>query len=284
MGKTKRLSKRRIALIVCASILGAILFTALGFWIAFEEADKIQCYSPDYDKIDLTEILDKPELSDEDYQTLYRQTGLTKTGVDRALEKGEQGKTKIKTIQNNLFEKHDVHNALFAPFVCTDYLADGKQVAAIYLETGDVLVSSSTHISGFRIGHAGLVTDGARGEILQAMAYGAPTFTGRVSDFTKRVNFMVLSPKTDADTKKQVAEYALETFKGTPYEGTIGVFSKKDRLDKTQCAHLVWQSYRKFGLDLDHNGGALVTPKDFANSPEVDIVQVFGFDLDNLWK
>lgn len=284
MGKGKKLSKRIIALIVCASILGAILLTALGFWIAFEEADKIECYTPDYDKIDLTEILDKSELSEEDYATLYAQTGLTKIGVDRALAKGSSGKTRIKTIQNNLFEKHAVKNALFAPYVCTDFLDEGKQVAAIYLETGDVLVTSSTHIAGFRIGHAGLVTDGARGDILQAMAYGAPTFTGRASDFTTRVNFMVLSPKTDAETKKKVADYALETFNGTPYEGTIGVFSKKDRLDKTQCAHLVWQSYRQFGLDLDYNGGALITPKDLANSPDVDIVQVFGFDLEKLWK
>ena len=46
----------------------------------------------------------------------------------------------------------------------------------------------------------------------------------------------------------------------------------------------MWQSYRQFGLDLDYNGGALITPKDLANSPDVDIVQVFGFDLEKLWK
>ena len=47
---------------------------------------------------------------------------------------------------------------------------------------------------------------------------------------------------------------------------------------------LVWYAYQKFGLDLDGNGGALVLPFDLANSSQMELVQVFGFDPDRLWE
>mgnify|MGYP000490093272 CR=1 FL=1 len=43
-------------------------------------------------------LLSKEELSDEDYKTLYEQTGLTKIGIDRTLEHGELGRSRVLTI------------------------------------------------------------------------------------------------------------------------------------------------------------------------------------------
>lgn len=284
MKKVKKLTKWSIFWIVAGAIIGALLIAALGLEIAFLIADKIEVWSPDYDKIEISEILDKDELSDSDYDILYAQTGLTKTGIDRALSRGTAGKQKILEIQNEYFSEYTVLNDKFAPYVCTDRLNGNKKITNIYLENGDIVVTSSTHISGFRIGHSGLVTNGAQGNVLQAMAYGTPTFVGKIGDFTSRVNFMILSPKADAETRNKVVDFALENYKGVAYSGLIGVFSPKDTTEKTQCAHMIWQSYKNFGIDLDYNGGLLITPKDIANSPEVELVQVFGFDPVSLWK
>lgn len=287
--KKKKLSKKIIALIVCAVFVGVIAVAACGMQIAFVIADKIECWTPDYQMLDgdvLDEILNKETLSEEDYKTLYAQTGLTKIGVDRALNNGSAGKKLIKTIQQNYFGEYEVENDLYAPFTCTDYI--NKTVASVYLEDGDVLVTSSTHISGVRIGHAGLVVDGAAKSVLQANAYGGISTIEDAEDFAQRVNFMVLRVKDqscDAETKAKVVDYALENLQGIAYEGLAGLLTSKNKIKKTQCAHLVWYAYKKAaGIDLDGNGGLIVTPKNLAASKHVELVQVFGLDPVKLWK
>ena len=280
--KGKKLSKKIIFAIVAAAIIGAILLTCLGLEIAFLVADKIECWRPDYEKTDIREILDKDELSDEDYEALYFQTGLTRTGIDRILSHGLNGKNKAARIQDDFFAEHTVKNNLFAPYVCTDSIE--KRIETVYLEDGDIIVTSSTHLSAWRIGHSGLVTNAAKGHILQANAIGDTSRIGDVGDFNDRVNFMVLSPKVNRETKAKVCKYAEENLTGKIYDPTAGVFSSKDSVNKTQCAHLVWYAYKQFGIDLDSNVGLVVTPKNLANSPLVEVVQVFGFDPVKLWK
>lgn len=284
MKRVKKPSKKILAAIVAGAIAAVILITALGLEIAFICADKIVCITPDYDKIEISALLDKQTLSDDDYQLLYRQTGLTKIGVNRALERGATGKQRILDIQTDYFKERKVKNDKFAPFVCTDRLEGKSHMQNIYLEKGDIIVTSSTHISGVRIGHSGLVTNAASGTVLQAMAYGQPTFEGSIRGFTSRVNFMILRPKVDANTRSDVADYALETFKGVAYDGLLGLFLTNDRTDRTQCTHMIWKSFYDFGIDLNSGGGLLITPRDIANSPHVELVQVFGFDPDKLWK
>ena len=185
-------------------------------------------------------------------------------------------------IQEDFFTEHKVKNDLFAPFICTDYL--DEHVSYAFLEDGDIIVTSSTHLSGWRMGHSGLVTDAERGSILQANAVGDTSRLGSMRDFSDRVNFMILSPKVDAETKAEVCKYAEKNLIGKIYDPTAGVFSSKNKVERTQCAHLVWYAYNAFGIDLDSNGGLVVTPKNIANSPLVEVVQVFGLDPAKLWK
>ena len=51
----------------------------------------------------------------------------------------------------------------------------------------------------------------------------------------------------------------------------------------TSCAHLVWEAYQSTGLDLDSDGGKIVTVKDLANSEYLDVVQVYGVDPEEIW-
>lgn len=278
----RKLTPKTVFAIVCTAIISMVLIVALCMQIDFVIADKIECWHPSYAKEDITEVLRKPELTDDDYGFLYKQTGLTRTGITRALARGYSGEVRIKKIQDDFFEEHKVKNAKYAPYVCTDYI--DKYVSNIYLETGDIIVTSSTHISGVRIGHAGLVTDGASETVLQANAYGSLSRLSSATIFNNRANFIVLRPKdgvADTDIKEAVAEYALNNLVGIPYEGLAGLLSDKYSKDKTQCAHLVWYAYNQFGIDLDSNGGPLVTPNDLARSDKLEVVQIFGFDIDN---
>ena len=209
----KKLTKKIIFAIVAASIIGVILITALGLQIGFSVADKIECWRPDYDKQDITDILEKSELTDDDYELLYSQTGLTKIGIDRALERGASGKRRIMEIQEDFFEERATQKSQFAPFVCTDY-AD-KPAMPIYLEKGDIIITSSTHISGVRIGHAGLVADGDMNTVLEANAYGTFSKQSSASEFFRRINFMVfrVSDQTaDRDTVEKIVDYTRKIF------------------------------------------------------------------------
>ena len=62
--------------------LGIFLFSAVAalfLWTA--EAEQDVHYTPEYDPADLTSLLKKTELSEDDYHLLLRQTGLNRIGV-----------------------------------------------------------------------------------------------------------------------------------------------------------------------------------------------------------
>ena len=227
------------------SFLLTLCVICLFLWVAFLVSDANAAVSmPTEEKIGIESLLRKRTLSEEDYALLYRQTGLTKIGIDRALAHGEGGIVRILSVQACRFTKYEVEHDVFAPLMCTDYLADGKLSVAGFLEDGDILITSSTHFSAFRMGHAGIVTDAERGEVLQATAYGQTSRIGTVGDFTNRMNFMILRPKADAATRKAVAKYARENLHGIPYHAFAGILTGKNTVAVgTQCAHLVWYAY-----------------------------------------
>ncbi|HBN12541.1 MAG TPA: hypothetical protein DD415_02900 [Clostridiales bacterium] len=279
---TKKLPKRVINLITCIIVILSVLISAFGsLLIGFALADSLECWRPDYAEIDLSAILSKSELTDEDYAELYRQTGLTKIGVDRMLARGEAGRQRITAIQSGYFKEREVKHSVFGFLLCTDYV--DESMPAAYLENGDILVTSSTHFSSWRLGHAGIVTNADRNEVLQSGVAGELSSIDRLTDFTDRINFMILTPKVGKEVKQQVADYAAKNLTGKKFSALTGIFTDKNKSDYTHCSHLVWYAYKQFGIDLDSNGGGLVTSQDIFKSPEVEVVQVFGFDPKRLW-
>ena len=279
--KGKRLSKKIIFAIVAAAIIGSILIAYIGLEIAFAVSHRLKCWAPDYEKRNILPILEKRELTDEDYKILYEQTGLTRVGIER-MRSINTGVDRILKIQTDYFTPHTLKKEHYAPLICTDYIE--QHVNYSFLQNGDIIVTSSTHLSGWRMGHAGLVTNASAGYVLQATAVGEASKIGRMTDFNNRLNFMILSPKVDAETKAKVCAYAENNLIGKVYDPTAGVFTSKNSVERTQCSHIIWYAYNLFGTDLDCGGGLVVTPKDIANSPNVEIVQVFGFDPAELWK
>lgn len=278
-------NKKRKKLAVC------IVASALSFVIAVMGVLQLGCvytkntweaYRPDYEKTDISSILAKQTLAEEDYALLYRQTGLTKLGIDGYLAKGD--KQGILDTQEFFFEDYEVITDCFNIFTYDETIRANAPIAPV--KTGDILVTSTTRVSWWRYGHAALVVNGEKGLLLESIAPGTKSKMNYVNVFSDLANFMILRPKVEEKTKQAVAEYAMQNLYDLPYGMTRGVLSKKypETLKTTQCAHLVWYAYKQFGIDLDSNGGGIVKPQDMALSQHVEVVQAYGFDLDTLWS
>ena len=282
----KKSKKRvRLCIVLCAVLVFvcAVLGTLqLGSWYTGRRWEQ---WSPDYEKTDITGILKQETLSESDYETLYRQTGLTAIAIDD-MRTSAHGMRQILAVQKFLFEKHEVTSRKFTIFTYMEEMDEYAPLA--YLQDGDIIVTSTTRVSWWAYGHAALVVDGADGVIVESLSPGTKSQLGTVKQsFAYLGDFIILRPKIDAKTKAQIVEYAKENLVGLPYQMTTGIFTKKysnKPLKTTQCAHLVWHAYKKFGYDLDSNGGAVVKPQDIARSEYVEVVQAFGFDLDELWN
>ena len=308
MKKGKQLS-RRIKACIAAAVFAAVLgFTLLGFYIGFWVLHgNLHSWVPDYDMLSVEElkaIYDKETLSDGDYRILFEQTGLTKVGIDRARAQ-RYGWNRVLSVQRSYFEEKETKHMLYAPLIGTDYLY-GTSAEMIYLERGDIIISSSTHFAGFKIGHAAIVTNYEfTGEIYQSNQVGIANGFDKAYDmFANRVNFMVLRIKpeyfsengVDDESYRQnldrVAKYISTQFTDVPYSVFTAVFTKKDSIKTTTCSHILWYGFQhfddenggKFNIDLDSNGKVLVMPKDISKSPYVELVQTFGFDPDKMYN
>lgn len=277
----KKKSVKRILAITLAVILSLCALAFAFAEISFRIAHNWRQWTPDYEMKELMPILAKAELTDEDYAVLYEQTGLTKLGVDGLRAQGQTGR--ILSIQEAYFHDFKVTSDTFAPYTCIEVI-DG-QIPTAEVEPGDIVVSDTTHVFGFRLGHATLVLDEI-GHTLEAFSIGTESEIAYISAFTTTASFMILRPKFTKEERKAVAEYAKEELVGVPYSLFRGIFTKKfpKTLKSTQCAHIVWYAYKQFGFDLDSDGRGLVTPQDLANSKHVELVQVYGFNPKKLWK
>ena len=278
-GKKKRMKKwLAVTLAVLFSLAFVLGFLQLG---AVYSMRAWEYWRPDYEKTDILPILEKRELSEEDYKVLYAQTGLTKLGIDDLLSEGKAGR--ILQIQELYFKPFTVENDCFAPFT---YMAEIDWNALLTtLKDGDILISATTFTSWFRYGHSALVVDGADKLVVESVSPGERSELASALEFTDRASFMVLRAKAEETLRREVAKYARENLVNLPYRLTMGIFFKKFKQTPTasHCSHLVWYAYKKYGIDLDSTGGGVVTPRDIARSLNLELVQTFGFNPEKLW-
>ena len=306
MENRKRISKKLLAVIIAGVFIAILGFTLLGFYIAFRVCDaNAYVWTPGYEMLSDKELenLYETASTDEEFQILFEQTGLTKIGIERA-RKNKSGSNRIKEIRDSYFTPREVNNGYYAPFICTDFI-DVCGVP-IYLERGDILITSSTHFAGFRIGHSGIVADpNSKEPVFQASQIGVQNGYSTVDEcITCRINFMVVRIKPEvfgADSAEDEAylnavgdavNYITNDLKDAKYTPVAGIFTRKNAAKYTSCAHLIWYGFLHFddknggqrNIDLDPNGGLLVTPKDISRSPYVELVQTFGFDPDKMYE
>lgn len=280
--KRKRMHPLKRAVIIVFAVVFALAALFAFFMICDAVAHNTARTVPNYPRQDLSDVLAKEEWSDEDYDLIYRQTGLTRAyfeGLD-----ARPDEEFILRCQNDLFFEGEYEHDADTFGTAHDYFPD-EYFAMVELEPGDVLISASVHTMGWKNGHAALVVGGY--SVLQAFGVGTVSDIVSPSWFRRAANFMVLRPKLEKSETDRVVSWALKNMNGVEYSLFTGIFSPKDQTDDprdTQCAHLVWQAYYACGYDIDSTGGPVVSPKNIANSDLFEVIQVNGFDLDTLWR
>lgn len=289
---------RKLSKKICMTVLSAVmafLFLVSGFGMLLllrdSACERQARFVPSYERIDLTPLVEKENWTDEDYDTVYHQTGLSRAGADSV------PRERLKAFQDAFFFSGELVHEFATPITPHDQLTD-PETGYIYaapivpLEAGDVIVTSTTHLFGWRHGHAALVINGTLGTLLESVSIGQDSFISHgVRWFQKSANFLVLRMKDKtSEEREKIASDAANELTGLSYNVFLGFFLPKDQCKDgrtptaTHCAHLVWQAFMNAGYDADPTGGPVVSPQDLANSPYFEVVQTYGFDPDVLWN
>lgn len=260
----------------------SILIIVIGLGLSTILSHSKRYFTPDYDKLDISTIIYKDNITDDEYDTLFKQTGLTKIGIDRLISKDKQDT--ILEIQNDYFSEHETRHTYLSALTCNDEYT--TPIAHTTLEKGDILISDSTHATFWHCGHSEVVINGEEELTLSSTGYGDVSLVENCFAFFYRTTFAVVRVNIDSETLDNVIDYGLNNLIGLKYQATRGFFNKKypDELSSTQCGHLIWYMFKKFDIDLDSNGGPLAMPKDILNSEYIEIVQIFGFNPDKPWE
>lgn len=275
--KVQTVWKRIVFGIVCT-------FLCLNLWQLY--ADRHVYETPDYQKEDIHNILNKKEFSEEDYQFLFRQTGLSKAALETMLTK--EGQEEIYRIQERFFMEPEISCERNSIISREEWVTkEESRIIFADLEDGDILITPCSHTYGWRNGHAAIVVDAEKGETLESVVLGSKSSIQSLDKWTYYPCVMVFRLKdVSKGVRKEIAQKAKEKLLGVDYGITVGVFSPKyekpGKVKKTNCAHLVWEAYRFWGYDLDSNGGAVVTPEDIAESSLLEPVQVVGKKIEGI--
>lgn len=243
-------------------------------------------WKPDYPMINLLPTLQEATLSADDYSTLLVQTGLGKAAVDQLLEQPD-GKQMLLIHQYRFFNRPKASLKYLNPVTIEKIYTDdsgqdrwGFVLAPI--KDGDILITRSTATFGYNHGHAALVVDAKNHASLEAFTIGQRSDLQDVNHWRRYTSMVLLRPKdASPELMEQIAQYSLQNLLDRRYFLLAGVKTKMMPLDEmigTHCSHIVWYPYMQHGFDIDADQGILVTPRDIANSPLLEIVQYYGFD------
>ena len=204
---------RRIAFILLAVLFGIVVFLALlaaALLIADTAVDASARVLPSYAREDISALLEKESWTEEDYRTLYLQTGLGRSALDEMQGDAER----ILEFQDALYYEGELAHEEVAITTKRDIFADASYRAPIVdLQNGDVLVTSTCHSFGWRNGHAALVVNARNRSTLESVSLGVPSVVNTYGDdwFRYGTNFMVLRLKdADESARDAIAQTALE--------------------------------------------------------------------------
>lgn len=245
-------------------------------------------FSPEYDMLDLKDILSKQVLSDDDYKTLFYQTGLGRWAID-SIKDSEDFIQTVERFQRNFFKKSNYICSRDALTTSMEYNVEkGHRVEGFEIFTvkaGYVLLMESSHSLGWRHGHAGLAV--SNDFVLEAPIIGQPSMEYPISSWSYYPSFIMLRLKNTSDEElKNIAKNAERYLNGIMYNPFAGVFNKTQgkKPKSVQCSYLVWYAFYNNNIDIDSDGGNIVTVNDIKNSDLFEIVQIYGYNPHNFWK
>lgn len=293
MTEQKRALSKKVKTILIIIII-VIIILIIAYVISTEILKSNGYVHPDYDQIDITAILEQDYITKSEYKELFFQTGLGKSAIDEILKDEISGIPTILRFQENFFTERNVSMSKPWKLVKNEYVVDdtGKSINAFEFapyENGYILIRSSAHTLGWRHGHAGLIVDAEKGEVLEAVTLGKNSKLYDIDTWRNRPTFIMLKLKEEDPTiSNEIASFAENYLINIPYRLTVGLLWDKnpnpENLKYTQCSHIVWYPYNQFGYDLDSNDSWLVLPEDIAHSDLLEIVQIYGLDAHEFWR
>lgn len=225
------------------------------------------------------------DLTEQEYDLIFSQTGLGKPSVDFLSNTPE----KIEEFREYYMADKDYKCVREGVFACHEFITDSSGNAIqnppfVNLQNGDIIITLSIHSLGWRHGHAAIVVDAEKGITAQAVMIGEKSAFGHIGEWRDFPLVAVLRPKNvNAEIIDEVVAFTEEKLIGIDYSLVSGILSGRDENTiptTTHCAHFVWYAYKCFGIDIDSNGGQIVTPKEILHSDNLEIVQVYGNIMD----
>ena len=267
-----------------------VVAIALAVFIAETITEHNARYVPNYELLNLREYpgIEEGRFSEDDYMMLLKQTGLGKAAIKSVFAKPDPVSL-LEAHQESFFNPPPFTCKKISPVTSEEhfYNDDGSWVKGFVIEdvrNGDIFITKGNHTLGWRQGHTAIVTDAQKGETIEALKPGVPTMHQKVSKWQTYPTLIHLRLK-DEKAGEDVAAFVRENLLDFKYGLHAGLFSKySEDITVTQCSHLPWYAYMRFGYDIDSDGGWLVTPKDIAGSELLEIVQIYGVDPDHVWK
>lgn len=269
--------------------------------------------SPQSEPQDILPILVQTQITDNQLTILSEQTGLHPSVIQKLLN---QGNAKLLLrIQQRYFAPVRIATHSSTPLTISEHLVDvqGDRTTGmpfVDLQDGDILITKNSRFLGWRNGHAALVVDAEKGILLEAVMLGTATRLSLVEKWSAYPSFQVLRLKeeytqreayadnaepTTESLPRKIAAYAEKNLVEVPYHLHAGIWERLSptkiktvqaadsgelpvsALKGTHCAHLVWYAYKQFGIDLDSDGGLIVTPDDIQNSTYLEVIQSYGY-------
>lgn len=275
MKEKAKLFKTKKIIIICIAVI--ILFV-----IQYIHNDSTAYYKPDYPMEDISYIIDKDKLTDDDLDGIFKNTGVSPEAARELI--GNNGKNTLKTLNKLYFGNLSFDKSYIAFPVTANELNNEALTPLVPLKKGDVLVTFNTHTLSWRHGHSAIVVDDSGDVILEHMSVGHKSKLTLSKRWGIYPGFLVLRHK-DSEISSKAADYAKKELTGIDYN-IFADFSdshhKADSVsDSSHCAHIVWKAYSHVGCDIDGDGGTIVTPYDISVCNDFYVVQIFGINPEN---
>lgn len=282
------MKKNKLARVLTVVLIVGILFMPCVFVI--NEISDLQAYK-NVSEIDENawneayEGIQSGKLSESDYENIFLQTGLGRAAVKKLIE--TDSGDKIDMYRSHYIKEKKFECVRTGVFACHEKLLDSENKPIqnppfADLQNGDILVTLSIHSLGWRHGHAAIVVDAEEGTLLQAQMIGEKTNLSSISEWRELPRVAVLRPKnTDPKIIDQLVDFAKENYVGIDYslfaDYIPNNISEETKIPKkTHCANIVKTLYGIYGIDVDSNGGRMVTPNEIFQCENLEIVQIYG--------
>lgn len=233
------LNNRRIKQLLISSLLVTGLIVPTSFASAQIEGESETTL--DFSSVELQEELNR---ADENTKKAKANLDIDKKELKKALKELKKINPEKYELVTAEIEKEESEQGMFST------LATSSAMGTI----GDVLVTYDQAFKDWNHGHAAIVAENSDYLIEAMPSSGVRYYPNRWGDYNTKKKMYVNTTYSNISNAYGFIRDQL----GKPYS----LAAAKDQTSVYYCSLLVWKGYNRQGVDLDGNGGLIVTPAD----------------------